>query len=134
MLFRSVEEDIWSDFQSGSVPHAVDPLKMAWAARGGAAKAATLPAKAKGKERRVKSEPWKKEWTYDSSGADAVQPIKLVGVRDGVHRALDEDVAEGVSHLSLWLRYDATPELLHALFSSRWRLARTARIGLGRTS
>lgn len=43
---------------------------------------------------------WKKEWSYDSKGADAVQPIKLVGVMPGVNRILDEDLAEGVRFAS----------------------------------
>lgn len=39
----------------------------------------------------------KKEWQYDPRSPDAVQPIVLGGVRPGVQRALDEDIAEGVS-------------------------------------
>ncbi|KAL8290322.1 hypothetical protein RQP46_002580 [Phenoliferia psychrophenolica] len=125
-----VEEDIWSDFQSGSVPHAVDPLKLAWAAAAAPRskpKAAFVSVrdrehdnKGKGKgwgnEGEQQQQPWKKEWTYDSNGADAVQPIKLVGVRDGVHRALDEDVAEGIRpNLPPRLRISTTWTLLYSL-------------------
>lgn len=39
----------------------------------------------------------KREWQYDPRSPDAVQPIELRGVRPGVQRALDEDIAEGVS-------------------------------------
>lgn len=44
----------------------------------------------------------KKEWQYDPRSPDAVQPIVLRGLRPGVQRALDEDMAEGVrSSLSI---------------------------------
>lgn len=43
------------------------------------------------------SKGWKKEWTYDASGADAIQGIKLLGVKAGTNKVLSEDVAEGVS-------------------------------------
>lgn len=47
------------------------------------------------------SKGWKKEWTYDSTGADAIQGIKLLGVKAGTNKYLSEDVAEGVSEIHL---------------------------------
>ncbi|KAK4700807.1 hypothetical protein P7C70_g5439, partial [Phenoliferia sp. Uapishka_3] len=106
-------ENIFSDLLEG-IPQVTDPLKMAWAMRG---KAVTMPFK---REREPRREPsgdhWKKEWTYDASGEDAVQGIQLLGVRDGVHRALDEDVAEGIRpNLPPRLRISSKWTLLYSL-------------------
>lgn len=76
--------------------------------------------------------PWKREWTYDARGAGAIQPISLTGVMPGMQRALDEDIAEGVSlliysvaecHADKLCAVQIRPSLPPRLrISTRWRL------------
>ncbi|KAI5477607.1 hypothetical protein MNV49_006094 [Pseudohyphozyma bogoriensis] len=117
----SSPNDTWSDFQSAGagggdglftptkegfdLPPAAAPERRVPSGGGErerdktVTKSKSLPVRGKEKERPKVEENgkgWKKEWSYDANGDDAVQAIKLLGVRDGVSRALDEDVAEGI--------------------------------------
>lgn len=69
---------------------------------GGSYKGASLPVKGKYREEHHEEplpEAAHNVWAQDSNGDSAIPPIKLLGVRDGVRRALDEDIAEGVSFI-----------------------------------